>query len=165
MMDIERVNGYSDPRFPQEVLHQHGAFLADGVPWAFRVVSDRWEVDIDALQPSQFSVDEDKRAAVDGFLYTAADLVIPVTELADGTLCTMDGHTRLYTAWRKGIRRAMVFRASDQDMAAGIADFAAEARKRGIFHIRDMALLSHEEQEEKWDGWCDAWFAAQGEAT
>ncbi len=41
MMDIERVNGYSDPRFPQEVLHQHGAFLADGVPWAFRVVSDR----------------------------------------------------------------------------------------------------------------------------
>ena len=60
------------------------------------------------------------------------------------TLCTMDGHTRLYAAWRKGIRRAMVFRASDQDMAAGIADFAAEARKRGIFHIRDMALLSHE---------------------
>ncbi len=48
-------------------------------------------------------------------------------------------------------------------MAAGIADFAAEARKRGIFHIRDMALLSHEEQEEKWDGWCDAWFARQAE--
>ncbi len=124
---------------------------------------ERWEVDIDALQPSQFSVDEDKCAAVDTFLHTAADLVIPVTELADGTLCTMDGHTRLYAAWRKGIRRAMVFRASDQDMAAGIADFAAEARKRGIFHIRDMALLSHEEQEEQWDGWCDAYFARQAE--
>ena len=211
-MDIERIDSYSDPRFPWEVLSQHGAFLVDGKPWAFRVVSDRAavitaeriteealqeavenfrfyaghitefydkggrclmrlppverrEVPIDSLQPSQFSVDEDKCAAVDGFLHTAADLVIPVTELADGTLCTMDGHTRLYTAWRKGIRRAMVFRASDQDMAAGIADFAAEARKRGIFHIRDMALLSHEEQEEKWDGWCDAWFAAQGEAT
>ena len=210
-MEIERVNGYDDPRFPREVLNQHGAFLADGVLWAFRMVSDRGavvtaaqpitpevlaemaedfrfyaehitdfydeagtlllslppverrQVDIDSLQPSQFSVDEDKCAAVDGFLHTAADLVIPVTELADGTLCTMDGHTRLYTAWRKGIRRAMVFRASDQDMAAGIADFAAEARKRGIFHIRDMALLSHEEQEEQWDGWCDAWFARQAE--
>ena len=209
-MDIERIDSYSDPRFPWEVLSQHGAFLVDGKPWAFRVVSDRAavitaeriteealqeavenfrfyaghitefydkggrclmrlppverrEAPIDGLQPSQFSVDEDKRAAVDGFLHTAADLVIPVTELADGTLCTMDGHTRLYAAWRKGIRRAMVFRAADQDMAAGIADFAAEARKRGIFHIRDMALLSHEEQEEKWDGWCDAYFARQAE--
>ena len=206
-MEIERIDGYKDPRFPQEVLNQHGAFLADGVPWAFRIVSgqgavvtaaqpfdgdalaevagqfrfyaghitdfydeagtlllslppvERWEVDINALQPSQFSVDEDKCAAVDGFLHTAADLVIPVTELADGTLCTMDGHTRLYAAWRKGIRRAMVFRAADQDMGARIADFAAEARKRGVFHVRDMALLSHEEQEEKWIGWCRAYFA------
>ena len=66
---------------------------------------------------------------MDGFLHTAADLVIPVTELADGTLCTMDGHTRLYTAWRKGIRQAMVFRAAGRDMAAWIADFAAEARE------------------------------------
>ena len=208
-MDIERINGYGDPRFPQEVLDQHGAFLADGVPWAFRVVSDkgavvtaaqaitpdalaeaadcfrfyaehitdfydengtlllslppveRWQVDIDSLQPSQFSVDRDKCAAVDGFLHSPADLVIPVTELADGTLCTMDGHTRLYTAWRKGIRTAMVFRAADQEMGAQIADFAAEARKRGIFHIRDMAFYSHEEQEEKWIGWCQAYFAAQ----
>ena len=208
-MEIERINGYTDPRFPQEVLHQHGAFLADGVPWAFRVVSDRgavvttaqpftpgdlaevaedfrfyaehitdfydeagtlllslppverWEADIDTLQPSQFSVDEDKCAAVDSFLRTAADLVVPVTELADGTLCTMDGHTRLYAGWRKGIRRAMVFRAADQEMGAQIADFAAEARKRGVFHIRDMALYSHEEQEEKWIGWCQSYFARQ----
>lgn len=206
-MEIERIDSYTDPRFPQEVLNQHGAFLADGHPWAFRVISDkgaavsapagftseelaeavdyfrfyaehitdfydetgtlllslppaeRWEVDIDALQPSQFSVDEDKCAAVDGFLHAAADLVIPVTELADGTLCTLDGHTRLYTAWRKGIRQAMVFRAADQDMGARIADFATEARNRGVFHIRDMALLSHEEQEEKWIGWCRAYFA------
>lgn len=208
-MDIQRINGYDDPRFPREVLNQHGAFLADGVPWAFRVVADRgavvtaaqpitpeslaevaedfrfyaehitdfydeagtlllslppverWEADIDALQPSQFSVDEDKCAAVDSFLRTAADLVIPVTELADGTLCTLDGHTRLYAAWRRGIRTAMVFHAADQDMGARIADFAAEARKRGIFHIRDMALYSHEEQEEKWIGWCQSYFARQ----
>ena len=40
-MDIERIDSYSDPRFPWEVLSQHGAFLVDGKPWAFRVVSDR----------------------------------------------------------------------------------------------------------------------------
>ena len=40
-MEIERVNGYGDPRFPQEVLNQHGAFLVDGRPWSFRIISDR----------------------------------------------------------------------------------------------------------------------------
>ncbi len=210
-MDIERIDGYDDPRFPQEVLNQHGAFLADGVPWAFRVVSDRgavvtaarpitpealaemaedfrfyaghitdfydesgdlllslppverWEADLDSLQPSQFSVDADKCAAVDGFLHTAADLVIPVTEGADGALISMDGHSRLYAAWRKGIRSAMVFRTPNTEAAQTILPFVEEARRRGIFHVRDMALLSHEEQEEKWDGWCDAWFARQAE--
>ena len=35
-MEIERINSYTDSRFPQEVLDQHGAFLVDGLPWAFR---------------------------------------------------------------------------------------------------------------------------------
>lgn len=209
-MDIQRINGYHDPRFPREVLNQHGAFLADGVPWWFRIISEkgaavasaqpfdgkvlaemvdyfrfyaghitdfydesgalllslppveRWEVDIDSLQPSQFSVDADKCAAVDGFLRAASDLVIPVAEAEDGTLYAMDGHTRLYTAWRKGLRRATVFRSAARSVAAGVEPFVAEARRRGIFHVRDMALYSHEEQEEKWTGWCRAYFAAQG---
>ena len=210
-MEIVRINGYDDTRFPREVLNQHGAFLADGVPWAFRVVSDRgaavtaaqpitpealaemaedfrfyaghitdfydesgdlllslppverWEADIDALQPSQFSVDEDKCAAVDGFLHTAADLVIPVTEGADGALISMDGHSRLYAAWRKGIRSAMVFRTPNTEAAQTILPFVEEARRRGIFHIRDMAFYSHAEQEEKWTGWCRAYFSALGD--
>ena len=40
-MEIERIDGYTDPRFSPEVLRQHGAFLADGQPWSFRIVSDR----------------------------------------------------------------------------------------------------------------------------
>lgn len=39
-MDIRRIDGYTDSRFPREVLNQHGAFLVDGAPWSFRVVSD-----------------------------------------------------------------------------------------------------------------------------
>lgn len=37
-MDIQRVNGYDDPRFRREVLAQHGAFLADGQPWEVLIV-------------------------------------------------------------------------------------------------------------------------------
>lgn len=43
--DIERIDGYDDLRFSQEVLDQHGAFLAVGRPWAFRVISGRRAVD------------------------------------------------------------------------------------------------------------------------
>lgn len=211
-MDIQRINSYTDSRFPREVLYQHGAFLVDGRPWAFRVISDheavvsgegldaapleeaaeafrfyaehittfygqdgkcllelppveRREVEIDGLQPSQFSVDREKCAAVGHFLRGAADVVIPVMALPDGTLCVMDGHTRLYEAWRRGIRRAMVF---DSPVTDGVREvmeaFAAEARKRNIYHIRDMALYSPEEQAEKWHRWCDAFFAARQEA-
>lgn len=39
-MDIQRVNGYDDPRFRREVLAQHGAFLADGQPWEVLVSLD-----------------------------------------------------------------------------------------------------------------------------
>ena len=204
-MDIWRVDSYIDPRFPQEVLYQHGGFLVDGAPWTFRVISDheavvwaedlneaalaevaeefhfyarhittfydetekcllrlppveRREVEIDSLQPSQFSVDREKCAAVGHFIRSAANIVVPVTTLADGSVCVMDGHTRLYEAWRRGIRTAMVLDVPDW---AGLDDFVAEARRRGIFHIRDMALYSPEEQEKNWHDWCDAYFAAK----
>lgn len=41
VMDIERVNSYSDPRFDPEVLRQHGAFVVDGkYPCGFRIVDE-----------------------------------------------------------------------------------------------------------------------------
>lgn len=40
-MDIERVNEYSDPRFSQSVLNQHGCFLADGEPYEVEIISQR----------------------------------------------------------------------------------------------------------------------------
>lgn len=204
-MEIKRINTYTDPRFSQEVLYQHGAFLVNGAPWAFRIISDheavisaealdpaavedvvkdfrfyaehittfydeagscllrlppveRREVDLDSLQPSQFSVDREKCAAVGHFIHSAADVVIPVTTLEDDTLCVLDGHTRLYEAWRKGLRTAMVV---DVPGWIGIDSFVREARKRNIFHIRDMALYSPQEQKEKWHDWCAAHFAGK----
>lgn len=204
-MDIQRIDTYTDPRFPQEVLYQHGAFLVDGAPWAFRVISgheavisaevpdpaaveqavedfrfyaghittfydesgkcllrlppvERLEAEIDSLQPSQFSVDREKCAAVGHFIRSAADIVIPTTVLEDGTRCVLDGHTRLYEAWRRGIRTAMVI---DVPGWEGIAGFVQEARKRNIYHVRDMALYSPEEQKANWHDWCDAYFAAK----
>ena len=105
---------------------------------------ERREIEIAALQPTQFSVDRDKCAAVSRFIRSAGDLVVPVTVL-DGALCTLDGHTRLYTAWQMGIRTAMAFDSPlEPEQKALFAGIVQEARRRGVFRVEDMALYSHE---------------------
>ena len=39
-MEIKRIDGYDDGRFPQEALWQHGAFLVDGEPVWIEIVSE-----------------------------------------------------------------------------------------------------------------------------
>lgn len=39
-MDIRRINSYSDARFSQNVLNQHGCFLVDEDPYEIEIISD-----------------------------------------------------------------------------------------------------------------------------
>ncbi|MCD8005739.1 MAG: hypothetical protein LUF29_02015 [Oscillospiraceae bacterium] len=38
-MKIERINNYADERYSESVLRQHGAFLVDGEPFGFEIIS------------------------------------------------------------------------------------------------------------------------------
>ena len=40
--------------------------------------------------------------------------------------------------------------------------FVTEAQKRGIYTPKEMALVSHDEYEEKWNRFCDDFFAGDG---
>ncbi len=40
-MEIKRINTYSDPRFSQKVLYQHGCFLVGGIPYEIEIISER----------------------------------------------------------------------------------------------------------------------------
>lgn len=37
-MEIQRIDGYEDPRFSQDVLAQHGAFVCDGECFGFEII-------------------------------------------------------------------------------------------------------------------------------
>ena len=39
-MDIRRINSYTDQRFSQKVLNQHGCFLVDDEPYEIEIISD-----------------------------------------------------------------------------------------------------------------------------
>lgn len=118
-----------------------------------------FKLSIEDIQPSQFYVDEDKLTAVGTFLQKAEDIIIQVTPY-HGRYISLDGHTRLFYAVTKGWSRV---RAVEADTDECLFAFAEEARKRGITTPIDFILLSHSEYVEKWDDFCDDFFASREE--
>lgn len=110
---------------------------------------------LEQIQPSQFFVDEDKLAAVGTFIHKPQDIIIQVLPRRD-CFISLDGHTRLYYAVVKGWTCVRAVAASSGEWAD---KFAAEAQKRGIRTPKDMRLLSHAEYAEKWNRFCDDFFA------
>ncbi len=116
-----------------------------------------FDVEIRDIQPSQFYIDEDKLCAVSNFIHSSEDVVIPLIRW-EGRWLSLDGHTRMFAAHKKGIKIIKGF-VSHSDVY--IFDFAMEARSRGINSPMDMEVLDHEEYCIKWHKFCDDFFAAK----
>ena len=110
---------------------------------------------LDQLQPSQFFVDEDKIAAISSFIHKSEDIIIQVLPNEDRFI-SLDGHTRLYYAVMKGWECVRAVVESSDDW---VYKFVTEAQKRGIYTPKEMTLVSHDEYEEKWNRFCDQFFA------
>lgn len=114
-------------------------------------------IPLEQIQPSQFYVNTEKIKAVSSFIQKPEDIIIQVLP-SNGRYLSLDGHTRLYLAVMKGWTRV---RAVCQPSDAWIYRFVEEAKKRGIFTPKDMVPLGPEAYEEKWNGFCDAFFAGK----
>lgn len=201
-MEIKRINTYTDDRFSQKVLLQHGCFLVDEAPYEIEIISDFEAVSrgknadvylevieefrfytphitrfldcngrvvkeypsvqlltlsLDQIQPSQFYVDEEKIAAVSSFIHDPKDIIIQVMPF-EGRFISLDGHTRLYYAVSKGWTSVRAVCDTSGDY---IYDFVKEAQRRNIYSPKDMKLLTHREYEEKWNRFCDDYFAKE----
>ncbi len=116
-----------------------------------------FSVPINEIQPSQFFVDEDKLSAVSSFVKSVEDIIIPL--MYDGNIkkyVSLDGHTRLVLALERGYTAVNGFTDEGGDY---IGSFVEEARKRGIFCVKDIKRLNHSEYEIKWNKFCDDFFA------
>ena len=201
-MNIIRIDGYEDARFPRGILLQHGAFLAEGtrpcsveivgpetavvrgearfrgaVIDAFRFYAEhvtrftdpdgrviaefppvaRFDVSIEAIQPSQFYVDRDKLAAVRSFVRAPEDVEVPRAPWGDRYI-SLDGHTRLVAALALGFPRVEGFVTEAGDWARA---FAEEAVRRGVRTPRDIQVLDHGDYDIKWNRYCDAFFGSE----
>lgn len=198
-MKIKRIDTYTDSRFSESALFQHGCFLVEGKPYEIEIVSDfeaivRGEekeaysevieefrfyaphitkfydsrrnaikeypsvsmkmISLEEIQPSQFYVDEEKVFAIQKFVHSAEDIIIPVVPYK-GRYISLDGHTRLYYAVLKEWKAV---RAVVENSDAYIFDFVKEARKREIYTPKDIKMVSHREYEKKWYQFCDEYF-------
>lgn len=106
---------------------------------------------LDIIQPTQFYIDRKKLDAVKTFVKNKEDIIIPVAKYEDQYI-SLDGHTRLYLAYKLGFSYVYAFITKSFD---GTDYFVKESKKRRIKAIKDMILLSHEDYRQKWDKFCD----------
>lgn len=115
-------------------------------------------IPLEQIQPSQFYVDEDKIAAISTFIRKPEDIIIQVLPFQDDYI-SLDGHTRLYYAVRKNWKSV---RAVTSESDGWVYRFVEEAQKRNIHTPKDLIPVAHREYEEKWNRFCDAFFAEAG---
>lgn len=118
---------------------------------------ETFDISIEDIQPSQFFVDIDKVNAIDSFIKSEADIIIPLIKMEDRFI-SLDGHTRLFYAVSKGYSKVKGYLSETSEY---IFRFVEEAMKRGICTPKELKLVSHRDYEIKWHKFCDDYFAAR----
>lgn len=113
-----------------------------------------FKINIEDIQPSQFYVDKNKVESVSSFITNSNDIIVPLAKIND-ELVSLDGHTRLHLATKRGYKQVYGFYTLAEDY---IRDFVLEAKRRNILTPYDLKVLTHEEYEEKWYRFCNEFF-------
>ena len=111
-------------------------------------------LEVDKIQPSQFYIDENKVNALENFIKNSKDIVIQVVKSDEGYIC-VDGHTRLFIAFLKNFKTVHAIETEFDD---DTNYFVSQSKKRNIFTIKDLKLVSHSDYKNLWIDFCDSYF-------
>lgn len=111
-------------------------------------------LEVDKIQPSQFYIDEDKVNALKSFIKNSKDIVIQVVKSDERYIC-VDGHTRLFIAFLNNFKTVHAIETEFDD---DTNYFVSQAKKRNIFTIKDLKLVSHSDYKKLWLNFCDSYF-------
>lgn len=111
-------------------------------------------LEIEKIQPSQFYIDEDKVNALKSFIKNSNDIIIQVIQSDEGYIC-VDGHTRLFIAFLKNFKTV---HAIETEFDNYTNYFVSQAKKRNIFTIKDLKLVSHSDYKKLWLNFCNSYF-------
>lgn len=116
-----------------------------------------FKLPINIIQVSQFFLSEEKIEKLSDL--SLKQIYIPVTILNDEYVC-VDGHHRLYQAFINDCKMVNVYIDKQESY---IQDFVYLAKENKIFRINDLEILTKEEYEEKWIGFCNQYFSFRQE--
>lgn len=125
-----------------------------GAQIAAHPAPEQIEIAIERIQPSQFYIDEEKLAAIRTFVHKPEDVVVQVIPYGERFI-SLDGHTRLYLAAKRGYAAVQAVVSETDDW---VWTFVREAERRNIRRPQDMVLLPHERYEILWNRYCDEVF-------
>ena len=111
-------------------------------------------LEVDKIQPSQFYIDEDKLNALKSFIKNSKDIVIQVVKSDEGYIC-VDGHTRLFIAFLNNFKTVHAIETEFDD---DTNYFVSQVKKRNIFTIKDLKLVSHNDYKNLWIDFCNSYF-------
>lgn len=111
-------------------------------------------LEVDKIQPSQFYIDEDKVNALKSFIKNSNDIIIQVVKSDEGYIC-VDGHTRLFIAFLNNFKTVHAIETEFDD---DTNYFVSQAKKRNIFTIKDLKLVSHSDYKKLWLNFCGSYF-------
>lgn len=111
-------------------------------------------LEVNKIQPSQFYIDEDKVNALKSFIKNSKDIVIQVVKSDEGYIC-VDGHTRLFIAFLNNFKTVHAIETEFDD---DTNYFVSQAKKRNIFTIKDLKLVSHNDYKNLWIDFCNSYF-------
>ena len=111
-------------------------------------------LEVDKIQPSQFYIDENKVNALENFIKNSKDIVIQVVKSDEGYIC-VDGHTRLFIAFLKNFKTVHAIETEFDD---DTNYFVSQTKKRNIFTIKDLKLVSHSDYKNLWIDFCNSYF-------
>ena len=111
-------------------------------------------LEVDKIQPSQFYIDENKVNALENFIKNSKDIVIQVVKSDEGYIC-VDGHTRLFIAFLNNFKTVHAIETEFDD---DTNYFVSQVKKRNIFTIKDLKLVSHNDYKNLWIDFCNSYF-------
>lgn len=110
-----------------------------------------FDIPICDIQPSQLYVDEKKCQAVESFITSSNDIIVPL--ISKQRFIMVDGHTRAFVAMQRGYQVIRGYVVDEEEWMMKITD---EVIKRGVRNIGDIKMLGHEDYKERWLGFCQS---------
>ncbi|MDF2673843.1 MAG: hypothetical protein K0R09_2108 [Clostridiales bacterium] len=157
--NLKRITYKKENNFIEEDALIKAGFLKNG-PWSINMNNpvEAFRIDIEKITPEQLTVDKEKLNRVNSWIEKPEDVVICCVRIRNKVV-SIDGHSRLVTAYNKGFRYVYAYIEADNDNIEFYKTCMDWCEEQGIYTIKDLSsrVVTPEEHERLWISRCQGY--------